>query len=53
MDLSAKEAEGPSVPGKGLVQRHDWEPREAVAKARPGWRVLPPISRLHGLGERV
>lgn len=33
MDLSAKEAEGPSVPGKGLVQRHGWEPREAVAQA--------------------
>lgn len=51
--MSAKEVEGPSVPGKGMVQRHGWEPRGAVASARPGWPVLPPISRLQGLGELV
>lgn len=36
MGMLAKEVEGPDVPGKGMVQRHGWEPRTAVAQARPG-----------------
>lgn len=38
MGTPAKEEEGPDVSGKGMVWQHGWEPRAAVAQARPAGR---------------